>query len=53
MRRAHGEPDDFTDALAAAWSSGDIAHDEAERANLRYRREWAAAPEHTKVPSKG
>ena len=49
MRRQHGDPDRFLDALTRAFHAGDISFDEAERANLRYREEWHEAPERTAV----
>jgi len=47
MRIRHGDPEQFANALADAL--GEISFAEAERANLRYRKEWASAPEKTEV----
>jgi hypothetical protein len=43
----HGDPEQFADSLANAL--GEISFEEAERANLKYREEWANAPEKTEV----
>lgn len=49
MRERHGDPERFLTALEEAFEDGFISFDEAERANLRYRAEWAEAPECTEV----
>ena len=49
MRKRHGTPAEFLEALGNAFEDGFISWDEAERANLGYRAEWHEAPEHTKV----
>ena len=49
MRRQHGDPEAFLEALSNAFTAGTITFGEAERANLKYRAEWHEAPERTQV----
>jgi hypothetical protein len=49
MRALHGDPEAFLASLERAFENGLITFAEAERANLRYRAEWAKAPENTEV----
>jgi hypothetical protein len=49
MAKRHGSPDKFLRSLVKAFGDGYVSFAEAEFANLKYREEWAAAPEKTEV----
>jgi len=49
MRERHGDRDGFLESLVKAFEDGYVSFAEAETANLKYREEWAAAPEKTEI----